>query len=193
MGTLVLRSGLPQDFDAAIAVWRAASAARRGGRPPSPEREAQVTGQVRKPDAFLVVADDGAGVVGMAVGVQGLADDGAGPPSAGLCFVSMVYVAPDRWGEGIGGRTLDALLAQARSRCYDRTQLWTYANNRRARRLYEGRGFRRSGREQDDDRGERIIQYERRLGDEDAPPCPPVLRRSGHENARLGVGRHDPW
>lgn len=167
MGTLVLRRGLPRDCDPAVSVWRAASTARRGGRPPSPERDAQVDAQVREPDALLVVADDAGAVVGMAVGVQGLEDDGTGPPSAGLCFVSMVYVAPDRWGEGIGGRTVDALLAEARSCGYDRAQLWTRADNRRARRLYEGRGFRLAGREAADADGERIVLHERRLGDDD--------------------------
>jgi len=117
--------------------------------------------------AALVVAADAGAVVGMAVGVQGLEDDGAGPPSAGLCFVTMVSVAPDRWGEGIGGRTVDALLAEARSGGYDRAELWTRADNRRARGLYEGRGFRLAGRESADADGERIVLYARRLGDDD--------------------------
>ncbi|MEJ7763369.1 MAG: GNAT family N-acetyltransferase, partial [Thermomicrobiales bacterium] len=168
MGEVVLRRGLPGDFDAAVAVWRVASAARRDGRPSSPEQEARVRASLRKPDAFFVVADDAGVVVSMAVGMQGLAHDGAGPPSVGLCFISMVFVAPDRWDEGIGGRTVDAVLAEARSRGYDRAQLWTHADNRRAQRLYVGRGFRRSGREKDDDHGDLIVHYERRLGNERA-------------------------
>lgn len=44
-----------------------------------------------------------------------------------------------------------------------RVRLWTHADNVRARRLYDGRGFRRSGLERDDDRGERIVQFERTL------------------------------
>jgi len=70
----------------------------------------------------------------------------------------MVFVAPERW--GVGGRLVDALLAEARG--YDRAQLWTQADNPGARRLYEGRGFRRSGREKDE-LGERILHYERTL------------------------------
>lgn len=182
MDGVVLRRGLPEDVDAAAAVWRVASAARRGGRPVPPEHEVRVRASLRGTDAFVVVAADSGAVVGMAVGRQGLADDGAGPPSAGLCFVSMVAVAPDRWDEGIGGRTVDALLAEARSRGYVRVHLWTHADNRRARRLYEGRGFRRSGKEKDDDLGDRIVQYELSLGSEGAkevarqdpsPPSPP--------------------
>jgi ribosomal protein S18 acetylase RimI-like enzyme len=165
MGEIVLRRGQPEDSEAAIAVWLSARAARRGGHPASAEREAHIRASMRKPDAFLVVADDAGTIVGMAVGMQGLADDGAGPPADGLCFIFMVFVSPDRWGEGIGGRTVDALLDDARTRGFDRAQLWTYENNRPAQRLYEGRGFRRTGREQDHDFGERIVQYEVVLSD----------------------------
>ena len=98
----------------------------------------------------------------MALGVQGLADDGAGPPVQGFCHVSMVFVAPERWGQGIGGRLVDALLAEARARGYDRAQLWTQADNPGAQRLYGGRGFLRSGREKED-LGEWIFHYERAL------------------------------
>jgi ribosomal protein S18 acetylase RimI-like enzyme len=176
MDEVVIRLGLPKDFDAAISVSRVASAARRRGRSTPPEHEARIRDGMCKPDAFLIVADAAGTIVGMALSMQGLADDGAGPLSPGLCFISMVSVAPDRWGHGIGGRIVDAILAEARSRGYDRVQLWTHADNRRARRLYEGRGFRRSGREKDDDRGKRIVHYERSLGDE-----------SGEE-----AMRHDP-
>src|SRR5262245_58823394 len=109
---MVIRRGEPADVTSAVAVWRAANTARRRGRPVSPEHEARVRGYVSKPDAFLVVADDGE-IVGMALGMQGLADDGAGPPLPGLCHVAMVFVAPDRWGEGIGGSLVDALLGAA--------------------------------------------------------------------------------
>lgn len=111
----------------------------------------------------MIVADDAGEVVGMAVGMQGLADDGAGPPVDGLCHISMVFVAPDRWGEGIGRQLIAATLDEARRRGFDRTQLWTHADNGRAQRLYEGHGLRRSGREKDDDLGERIVHYERDL------------------------------
>ena len=41
-----------------------------------------------------------------------------------------------------------------------RAQLWTHAGNERAQRLYERRGFGRSGREKLDDAGETIVHYE---------------------------------
>ena len=49
------------------------------------------------------------------------------------------------------------------SRGYERAQLWTHADNARAQRLYERHGFRRTGREKDDDLGEWIVHYERAL------------------------------
>jgi GNAT superfamily N-acetyltransferase len=110
----------------------------------------------------LLVADDDGRIVGMAVGEQALSNDGTGPPIEGLCHVSMVFVAPERWGEGLGGRLVDALLEEVSGRGYDRAQLWTQNDNARARRLYEHRGFRPSGREKDE-LGERIVHFERAL------------------------------
>jgi ribosomal protein S18 acetylase RimI-like enzyme len=162
MDDLIIRRGEPADVEPAVAVWLAANSARRKGLTPGAEQAARARGHVSNPEAFLLVAEDAGDVVGMALGMQGLADDGAGPPVRGLCHVSMVFVAPDYWGRGIGGRLVDALLPEARSRGYDRAQLWTQSDNARATRLYEGRGFVASGREKDEF-GERIVHYQRAL------------------------------
>ena len=162
MGDAVIRYGRPADVESAVAVWLAANSARRDGLPPRPEQEERARGHVSNPGAFLLVADHAGEVVGMALGEQALSEDGAGPPVKGLCHVSMVFVAPDYWGRGIGGRLVDALLPEARSRGYDRAQLWTQSDNVRARRLYEGRGFLPSGRAKDEF-GERIVHYQRAL------------------------------
>ena len=161
MGEAVIRHGEPADFEPAVAVWLAANSARRKGLKPGAEQAARARGHVSNPEAFLLVAEDAGDVVGMALGTQGLADDGAGPPVRGLCHVSMVFVAPDYWGIGLGGRLVDALLPEARSRGYDRVQLWTQFDNVRARRLYEGRGFVPSRKK--NDAGERIVHYRRAL------------------------------
>jgi ribosomal protein S18 acetylase RimI-like enzyme len=158
----LIRQGEPADVEPAVAVWLAATAARREGSTPRAEQAARARGHVSNPEAFLLVAEDAGDVVGMALGMQGLADDGAGPPVRGLCHVSMVFVAPDYWGRGIGGRLVDALLTEARSRGYDRAQLWTQSDNARARRLYEGRGFVPSGREKHEF-GELIVHFQRAL------------------------------
>ena len=151
------------DIEPALAVWRAAGTARRGGAPASVEREAQVRRALQEPGAFLLVADEAGRVVGMGLAVQTRSDDGAGPPVPGDCFVSLIYIAPDRWGEGLGGKVVDAVLAEARAQGYGRVQLWTQADNVRAQRLYESRDFRRSGREALDPHGAVIVQYARPL------------------------------
>ena len=147
-----IRRGGRDDLEPALGVWRAAEEARRGG-PAAPHHGGRVRAHMENPDAFLLVAESGGEVVGMAVGMQGLADDGAGPPIRDLCHVGAVFVRPDRWGEGTGGALVDAVLAEARSRGYDRAQLWTNAQNDRAHRLYGRRGFLRTGREKPDDLG----------------------------------------
>ena len=160
-----VRRGGPADFDAALAVWQKANEARRGGGPASPEHGGRVRGHMENPDAFLFVTEgepgDGRGIVGMAVGMQGLADDAAGPPVGGLCHVAAVFVAPDHCGEGLGGTLVDAVLAEERNRGYTRAQLWTRADNARAHRLYDRRGFRRTGRQKEDDLDETIAHYDR--------------------------------
>lgn len=158
-----IRRGGPDDLEPALGVWRAAEEASRGGLPASQQQGARVRAHLENPSAFLLVADSGGRISGMAVGMQGLADDGAGPPLRDLCHIGAVFIAPDRWGEGLGGKLVDAVLSEARSRGYDRAQLWTNAANTRAHRLYERRGFGRTGREAEDDRGESIVHYERLL------------------------------
>jgi ribosomal protein S18 acetylase RimI-like enzyme len=158
-----VRRGVAGHVEPALEAWRSAEEARRGGRPASPGHGDRVRAHVENPDAFLFVAESGGGVFGMAVSMQGLADDGAGPPIRGLCHVGAVFVRPERWGEGVGGALVDAVLVEARSRGYDRAQLWTHTDNTRAHRLYESRGFRRTGREGEDDSGETIAHYDRGL------------------------------
>jgi GNAT superfamily N-acetyltransferase len=163
MSDICVRPGTPSDTEAAVKVWKASDTARRGGSQIPPEHERRARDHIENPDSFLLVAEDGDSVVGMACGMQGLADDGAGPEIPGLCHIGMVFVAPERWGEGVGGVLVDAALDEARLLGFERTQLWTHARNERARRLYERRGFEWSGREKEDDLDERIVHYERSL------------------------------
>lgn len=158
---VLIRKGDAEDFESAITVWREANVAR--GRPVRESEVERVQNYSTIPDAFLLVADDGGDVVGMALGMQGLEDDGLGPPIEGLCHISMVFVSPDRWGRRIGTNIMTSLLEEARSRGYERAQLWTHADNERAKRLYESHAFKLSGREKPDDFGDLIVHYERIL------------------------------
>jgi GNAT superfamily N-acetyltransferase len=72
-------------------------------------------------------------------------EDGAGPPIPGGCFLNLLFVDPERWGEGIGGALLDAVLAEAKRRDYSRIHLWTHEDNERSHRLYRSRGFSPTG------------------------------------------------
>ena len=76
-------------------------------------------------------------------------EDGAGPVIPGHCFLNLLFVLPERWGEGIGGVILEALLAEAKQRRYSRIRLWTDVGNERSHRLYRSRGFSPTGRTAD--------------------------------------------
>ena len=73
-------------------------------------------------------------------------EEGAGPVVPGGCFLNLLFVAPERWGEGIGGAILDAVLAEARRRHCSRIHLWTHEDDERSHRLYRRRGFTPTGR-----------------------------------------------
>jgi GNAT superfamily N-acetyltransferase len=86
----------------------------------------EVRGWIRDrliPDHEVWVATDGDRVVALLALAPG--------------WVEQLYVAPDRLGEGIGGR----LLSLAKARQPDALQLWTFQVNERARRFYEHHGF----------------------------------------------------
>lgn len=82
---------------------------------------------------YLVALDPGV------VGYAGYCDY----PDAG--FVQTIGVAPQRQGEGIGALLLDALLAHAATLPRKPVSLEVRADNVAAQRLYERRGFRRTG------------------------------------------------
>ena len=154
---MVVRRGRAEDVEPAFAVWRAAETARRGGPPPRVSEE-RVRGYARRARASFLVAEVGAGeLVGMAL----LTPATSRPDDVSV--LQMVFVSPGCWGEGVGGRLVDAALAEARAMGYARCQLWTHASDERVRRLYEGRGFERSGRQQIGESGDRIVHYDRLL------------------------------
>lgn len=157
------RPGTPDDTEAAVAVWNAAHAARLGHSTLSSEEETRVRLYIGQPDSFLYIADDEGEVVGMSLGMQGRDVEGDGSDIPGLCHVSAVFATPERWGKGIGKGLVDVILSESRSRGYVRVQLWTHADNLRAQKLYEGKGFVRSSRTRTDDFGDEIVHYEREL------------------------------
>lgn len=158
----LVRAGSARDVERAVEVFVAAERARRD-RPVDVDATTRVGERLRSGAGWLVVAEEDERLVGMAVGYDTRADDGAGEVIPGWCHLSMVFVTPDVWGRGIGGQVLDAVLAEARRRGYEHIQLWTHEDNLRGQRLYASRGFTRNGREKDDLHGEPIAMWERAL------------------------------
>jgi GNAT superfamily N-acetyltransferase len=153
--------GGPADAPAAVAVWQRAHEARTG-TPVTAPVVGIVQDRMSLPDAWFVVAEDGA-LVGMASCFAGRADDGTGPVVPGLCHLGGVFVEPRRWGEGIGHALVAAAVDQAAALGYQRVQLWTHESNERAQRLYRSHGFAPSGRTKTDDGGELIGHWIRDL------------------------------
>jgi GNAT superfamily N-acetyltransferase len=138
--------GDPSEVDAAVSVFVRSGQARRKGRPIPPDRIAHVRASLSDPASWFFVADDGGSTVGMALAMPSRSDDGSGSLRAGLCYLDLIFVVPERWGEGIGSAILDAVLADARTRGYRKVHLWTHDDNDRAQVLYRSRGFAPTGR-----------------------------------------------
>ena len=155
-GRSVVRRGQAEDFEPAFTLWWRAESTRRNG-PPPPVSVERVRGYARRKGAFLLVTDAVGEVVGMV-----LVTPASSRPSE-VAVVQMVFVAPERWGAGIGGKLLAAALAEARTRGFERVKLWTHADDERVRRLYEGHGFGRTGAQLAGESGEPIVLYERPL------------------------------
>jgi GNAT superfamily N-acetyltransferase len=143
---MTVRLGTQADIAAAEDVWRL-SVTERDGTPPSPDVAATVGQILRADDAQLFLAEEDGEVIGMACTLPGRQDgDPRGPLVPGLCHVQMVFVRPSRWGGGIGGQLLDAVLEHARSIGQMRALLWVVEDNERATQLYARRGFTHTGR-----------------------------------------------
>jgi GNAT superfamily N-acetyltransferase len=157
---LTVLDGLPADHQAAVDVWRAANIARL-----LPPRAEHWPGSGRSwpipAPAWSLATRREYDVLAMALAEPGRAQDGAGAVIPGYGHVSMVFVHPDIRGRGLGRQLLQGLHERASDRGSGRTTPWTRASNLRARRLYEGRGYRTSGRETTLGDGDPILQFER--------------------------------
>lgn len=170
--TAYVRELTAADQEALAGLWAAATARRRSDVGLPPLDLAAEGSALDRAGAFGVgVIDDGL-LVAAAVALPALGDDARSmQPVVGLCHISTVATAPDRWGRGLGRVVVRAVMSQATRRGYPRAQLWTHASNVAARRLYESDGLVLSGREKLDDFGEPIVHF---VGDLAGPP--PVNR-----------------
>ena len=152
---------MPAQRSDALEVWRTANTAR--DNPPAPARIARVETKLGDPTALLVVGCDQDTVVAMALAEPSRQDlgDGVIIPRAG--HVSMVFVAPERWCQGLGTRLMDSLHLDMRRRGSETASLWTRTSNQRARRLYAGRGYHLTADFKTLDSGDEIARYQLRL------------------------------
>jgi 8-oxo-dGTP diphosphatase len=128
-------------------LWQRADSARRTQYGHDSSTEAAPA--LGRPGAFGVGVFDGADLVSAAVALPARADDGRSDVNVpGLVHISSVVTAPERWGDGLAAMSLRAVMSQARRRGFARCQLWSWADNERANRLYDRAGFAASGRRQ---------------------------------------------
>ena len=85
----------------------------------------------------LVAVDDDQ-IVGVVVA-------GPDPVEPARGHVARFYVAPDRWGQGVGQRLYVAAIGHLGRSDYPEATLWVLERNRRARAWYERLGWRTTG------------------------------------------------
>ncbi len=106
----------------------------------------------------VAIGDDG--VIGF-VRVGSMWDAG----EVGLVY--LLYVLPDYWGHGVGTALMSAALDDLRDLGMREAVLWVLRDNQRARRFYEGLGWRPDGRTTTEDYGGVAVEawcYRRELG-----------------------------
>jgi GNAT superfamily N-acetyltransferase len=166
MTSINVRLGTLGDVDAAASVYERSNLARRQGSWPSwSARVAQVTASLHdaarhEAASWFLIGRDGTEAVAMALVHPFRADGGSGDVITGTWFLSLIYVLPERWGTGIGGRLLDAVIDEAKRRGGHHMYLWTHEHqNERAHRLYRSRSFAPTERTMHDDEGQRIGEW----------------------------------
>ena len=142
---IVLSSGGADDIAIALDIYSRATTARRG-LPPPDFRLDEIAQSLALPESWLFIKSDGTRPVAIAHLKPSRKEHGQGPLVPGQVFLYLIFVVPERWGEGIGGQLLDFAMADAIARGYRRIHLWTQDDNERSHHLYESRSFARTGR-----------------------------------------------
>jgi GNAT superfamily N-acetyltransferase len=165
MRAIEVRLGTDADVDDAVSVYERSNLARRHGKWPSRSaRVAHVTASLHDTaghdTSWFLIGREGTEAVAMALVQLFRADGGSGNVIAGTWFLSLISVVPERWGRGIGGGLLDAVIDEANRRGGHHIYLWTHEHqNERAQRLYRSRSFAPTGRTLHDDEGQRIGEW----------------------------------
>jgi ribosomal protein S18 acetylase RimI-like enzyme len=142
--SIVVRPAEVDDVDAAVAIFALCGTAQHPERPTPQDRIEQVRRTIGASSTWTLVAADEDRVIGFATATQSREDEGAGPIVPGLCYLDLIFVAPEHWRQGMGAMLLDTVIADARGRGYSRIHLLTHDDNTRAQGLYASRGFART-------------------------------------------------
>jgi GNAT superfamily N-acetyltransferase len=138
----LIRLGDAADIPAAVSIFEQSSLAyHHGAWPNRAASVARLRANLLDAATWFLLAQAGPTLVGLAAAKPLRDQDGAGALIPGGWFLGYLYVVSERWGQGLGGALLDAVLAEARRRGGTRLHLWTGAANTRAQRLYRSRGF----------------------------------------------------
>jgi ribosomal protein S18 acetylase RimI-like enzyme len=126
---------------------------------PSPEELATRLGELVGPQVLVLVARAADEAAGVAVGVAVLRLQPSLWSSGQEAYLAELYVVPRRRGQGFGRELLTEALRVARERGADYAFLITSEDDRRAQRVYEAAGFRRT----EGDGGPLMLAFERDL------------------------------
>ncbi len=163
------------DAQSVASLWREANDRRRHDAGLEPLAGLDVA--LNRPGVFAVGVVEDDDLLSLALAMPARADDARSQHNVpGLAHISSVATLPGKWGAGLAGLCVRAVLWQAVRRGFARVQLWTEESNPGARRLYEREGFDASGRRKLHENGEPIVHYVREL---------PVPRRTARRAARL--------
>ena len=83
-----------------------------------------VRARITATGAIGKIADEGDGIVGVAILSPGREDGGRGEPVPGLAHLNTVAVTPERWGMGIARTILGLIVRHAREMNYVELQLY---------------------------------------------------------------------
>ena len=101
------------------------------------------------PELFCLIAEVGGRPIAHVAFVPARTDDEARAEIPGLAELWQLFVTPDWWGSGVASDLLDAAVAEARGRGFERMRLSTPRDHLRARRFYEREGWSWTGAEQE--------------------------------------------
>ena len=153
---MLVRSSVPDDAEAITAVQvRSFQAGLEDVHPA--EALATLDPAPRVPlwrERDALVAEDEQGIVGV-VEVGPSDEERVGE-------IYRFFVAPERWGEGVGQALLARALDELRASGFSEALLWVHADNRRARRFYEAGGWLPDGAEKEQEpfgRPVRLVLY----------------------------------